>query len=512
MRKFRKLRITHYELRFTMKIVTSSEMRELDRRTIASGIPGAELMLTAGEGLAEAIRTLASQHQLVDSPALFIAGCGNNGGDAFVAAGILHDDGWPIECWLAGSEDQLKGDALTHFKRMKKAGVPFQSMEDPEQWKHAAECGTDAEIIVDGLLGTGASGEPRGIVAHAISFIDSQANRALVVAIDIPSAMAVHADLTVTMGLPKTDLVQPENLDFIGHVEVVDIGIPDEFIAEAEGDPDLELIHPSDLMPLFPRRSRDAHKGAYGHVLCIGGSKGFSGAITMSVRAATRSGAGLVSAFVPENIQALVAPTVPEVMVHSSMSDDQWTAIMAGPGMGRSATTREQILQLLETSTVPLVLDADAITVLADHIEAIASARCPVILTPHPGEFAALFGLKIGDVQEDRLGMAKMASAKLGCVVVLKGAGTVVAVPEHPLAINLTGNPGMASGGSGDVLAGMIVGLAGQGISPFEAACASVWLHGRAGDLAAAEKSQASLIAPDLLAKLPEAFRDISCR
>ena len=491
-----------------MKIVTSSEMRELDRRTIASGIPGEELMQTAGEGLAEAIRNLAGNHQLADSPVLFVAGCGNNGGDAFVAARCLHEDGWPIECWLAGSENKLKGDALIHFRRMKKVGVPFQSMADSGSWKHAAKCGTDAEIIVDGLLGTGASGEPRGVIADAIHFIDSNADRTLVVAIDIPSAMAVRADLTVTMGLPKTDLAQPENIGFVGNLEVVDIGIPDEFIAETAGDPDLELIHPSDLAPLFPRRPRNAHKGAFGHVLCIGGSKGFSGAITMAARAAARSGAGLISALVPEDIHPLVAPVVPEVMVHSAMPEGKWTSILVGPGMGRTAVPREQVLHLLETSTVPLVLDADAIV----DPTAIAAAKCPVILTPHPGEFAALFGLKVEDVQEDRLGMATMAAAKLGCVVVLKGAGTVVAAPGRPLAINLTGNPGMASGGSGDVLAGMIAGLAGQGIPPFEAACAAVWLHGRAGDLAAAEKSQASLIAPDLIEKLPEAFRAVSCR
>jgi len=495
-----------------MKIITANQMRELDQRTIASGIPGEELMQTAGEGLADAIRRLASTHQLVDSPVLFVAGCGNNGGDAFVAARCLHEDGWPVECWLAGSESKLKGDALAHFKGMIKADVPLLSMEDPGQWSHAAECGTDAEIIVDGLLGTGASGEPHGIVADAIQFIDAHADRVLIVAIDIPSAMAVRADLTVTMGLPKSDLVQPENVDFAGSLEVVDIGIPPGFIEEAEGGPDLEFIHPSDLSPLFPRRPRDAHKGAFGHVLCMGGSKGFSGAIAMAARSAARSGAGLVSAFVPDAIQALVAFAVPEVMVHSIMPDGKWTAVLAGPGMGRSTTTREQVLQLLESSTVPLILDADAVTMLADHTEAIAAANCPVVLTPHPGEFASLFGLKVEDVQEDRFGMAKMASTKLGCVVVLKGAGTVVAAPGHPLAVNLTGNPGMASGGSGDVLAGIMAGLAGQGIPTFEAACAAVWLHGRAGDFAAAEKSQASIIAPDLIEKIPEAFRDVSCR
>jgi len=495
-----------------MKLISPEQMQQLDRRTIADGILGEELMLTAGEGLADAIRNLASNHQLADSPVLFIAGCGNNGGDAFVAARALYEDDWPVECWLAGSRDQLKGDALIHFKLMKKAGVPFQSLANTNHWKHVAECGADAEIVVDGLLGTGASGEPRGVVADAIEFINAMADRALVVAIDMPSAMTVHADLTVTMGLPKTELALSENIDFVGNLEVVDIGIPDEFIAEAEGDPDLELIHPSDLSSFFPRRPRDAHKGAFGHVLCVGGSKGFSGSITMAARAASRSGAGLVSALVPEDIHSLVAPAVSEAMVHSSMPAGKWSAIMAGPGMGCTDATRKQIVQLLETSKTPLVLDADAITVLAGHTDAIASAKCSVVLTPHPGEFAALLGLKVDDIQEDRFGMAKMAAAKLGCVVVLKGAGTVVAAPGVPMAVNLTGNPGMASGGSGDVLAGILAGLIGQGIAPLEAACAAVWLHGRAGDLAAAEKSQIALIATDLIEKLSEAFRDVSCR
>lgn len=495
-----------------MKLVSASEMQELDRRTMASGIPGEELMLAAGEGLADAIRRLASNHQLVDSPVLFIAGCGNNGGDAFVAARCLHEDEWPVECWLAGSEKNLKGDALTHFKLMKKAGVPFQALEDSSHWNHVAACGTDAEIIVDGLLGTGASGEPRGVVADAIGFIDANADRALVVAIDVPSAMAVRADLTVAMGLPKLDSVDADHVDFVGNLEVVDIGIPDGLIDEAVGDPDLELIHPSDLRPLFPRRPRDAHKGNYGHVLCIGGSKGYSGAITMAARAAARSGAGLVSALVPENIYPAVAPAIPEVMVHTTHPEHAWSAVLIGPGMTRSATTCEQVLHLLAESRVPLVLDADAISVLADHTDAIKAAQCPVVLTPHPGEFARLFGMKVDEVQDDRVGLVRMAATSLNAIVVLKGAGTLVAAPGRPAAVNMTGNPGMATGGSGDVLTGIIAGLMAQGIPPYEAACAAVWLHGRAGDLAAAEKSQATLIAADLIEKLPEAFRDLSCR
>lgn len=496
-----------------MKLVTASQMRELDRRTIEEyGIPGAELMRVAGEGLASAVRRLADMHQLSDSPVLFVAGCGNNGGDAFVAALYLHNDAWSVECWLACSEDKLKGDALTHFKLMKKAGVPYQTLERSEDWKQAAHDGTEAEIVVDGLLGTGVSGEPRGVIADAVAFVDACADHALVVAIDEPSAMAVRADLTVTMGLPKVDCVQPENLNMVGNLEVVDIGIPAKYIDAIKGEADLELIHPSDLVPLFPRRAHDAHKGAYGHVLCVGGSKGFSGAITMASRSAIRVGAGLVSALVPESIHSLVAPAIPEVMVHSSMPDAKWSAILAGPGMGRTATTREDTLHLLKIAKVPLVLDADAITVLSNHIDAIHDAQCPVVLTPHPGEFATLFGLKVEEVQEDRIAMARMASTRLGATIVLKGAGTVVATPGRPLAINMTGNPGMASGGSGDVLAGILAGLMAQGIEPFEASCAAVWLHGRAGDLAAAEKAQACITAMDLIEKLPDAFRDISCR
>ncbi len=469
-------------------------------------------MQTAGEGLAAAIRKLADQHQLVDAPVLFAAGCGNNGGDAFVAARCLHEDEWPVECWLAGPESKLKGDALTHFKLMKKSGVPVEILDQADVWTRAAECSSDAEIIVDGLLGTGMSGEPRGTIAAAIDFINAQAERALVVAIDVPSALVVRSDLTVTMGLPKLDCIQPENVDAVGNLEVVDLGIPAELVDAVKGSSDVALIHPSDLAPLFPRRSRDTHKGDYGHVLCIGGSKGFSGAIAMASKAALRSGAGLVSAFVPESIHALVASAVPEAMVHSVLPDGTWTAILAGPGMGRTATTREQTLHLLEALDVTLILDADAVCALSDHLDAISSAKCPVILTPHPGEFAALFGLSAEEVQDDRFALARMAADRLGATIVLKGAGTVVAAPGMPLAINMSGNPGMASGGSGDVLAGVMAGLAGQGMKPFEAACAAVWIHGHAGDLAAAEKAQASLIASDLIEKLPDAFRAVSCR
>jgi ADP-dependent NAD(P)H-hydrate dehydratase / NAD(P)H-hydrate epimerase len=497
-----------------MKIITASEMRRIDRRAMDEfGMAGEALMERAGEGLAAAIRRLAGMHQLVDSPVLFVAGCGNNGGDAFVAALSLYgDEAGPVEVWLAGSEQALKGDALVWFRRMKKAGVPFRALPEVSDWKEATVCGTDAEMVVDGLLGTGTEGAPRGVIAAAIDFVNAASERSLVVSIDMPSAMSVHADLTVTMGLPKEALVDPDYIDSVGTLEVVDLGFPEVVLDEAVGDKEMEFLHPEELAPCFPRRPRDCHKGDFGHLLCLGGSKGYAGAIAMASKAALRSGVGLVSTVVPEAIYALTAGLVPEAMVHTERPDHSFSAILAGPGSGRSEATRSQVLALLKHSQAPLVLDADAITVLAGDTSAIAAATCPVVLTPHPGELATLLGIKSDEVQEDRPAIARMAAKSLRAVVVLKGAGTLIASPDAPLVVNLNGNPGMASGGTGDILAGLVAGLIAQGLPVFGAACAAVWLHGRAGDLAAAEKAQACMIATDLLDKLPDAFRELSAR
>lgn len=495
-----------------MKTLSIQEIRDLDRRAIESGIDSFELMQAAGEGVATAIRQLTSNHQLVDAPLLFLAGHGNNGGDAFVAATILHQEEGVVECWIASSEDKLKGDALTAFKKMKKAGVPFQFIPEPDVWKHATQCGTDAEVIVDGLLGTGFSGEPRSPIAEAITFIHQAANQALIVSIDVPSAWSVPADLTLSMAFPKTDLLLPEHINVVGNLEIIDIGIPPDISDSLHSSSELEFIHASDLRPLFTCRKRDAHKGTFGHLLCIGGSKGFSGAITLASRAALRSGAGLVSALVPSTIHSIVATALPEAMVHDQPPERDFSATLLGPGMGATKATQEMVLNQLAHAETPLILDADAITVLVNQTEKISSATRPIILTPHPGEFATLFGLRVSDVQEDRVGLVKMAAERLGATIILKGAGTLVASPGQPVAINLTGNPGMATGGSGDVLAGLLAGLLAQGFSVYPAACAAVWLHGRAGDLAAAEKSQHTVLPSDLIEKLPDAFRELSCR
>lgn len=519
-----------------MKTVSAAEMRELDRRTIEAGVTGEELMRRAGQGVAEIARDVSgsrSGHSI-----LLIAGTGNNGGDVFAAATALSETDLSIEVWICGSQSQIKGDAQLHLKKMVRAGIipkEVRSVNDlfPKTWP---------SLIVDGLLGTGSKGVPRGFMSPLIEWINAEGQHAFVLSIDIPSGVdadsgiaagsAVRADITVTIGLPKTGLIRPEALPYVGTVETVDIGIPLEFIEDTAGCKEAVLIDRSDL--LIPRRERNSHKGTYGHVLLIGGSKGFSGAIAMAAHAAMRSGAGLVSVLTPEEVWPIVAQAAgPEVMVHpfqpapsfghpSAGGDStgihsrsfavefsnvckNCDAVLAGPGMGRSDETRMVVEWLLENSEVPLVLDADAICVAPEKI---AAAQCPVILTPHPGEFERLFGAPV----TNRWAQATEAAEITGQTVILKGAGTVIAEPDKKLAVNLTGNPGMATGGSGDVLAGLLTGLLGQGLETFDAAMTAVYLHGIAGDIAAHDCTQSALIAGDIIEALPDAFRFLQSR
>jgi NAD(P)H-hydrate epimerase len=280
---------------------------------------------------------------------------------------------------------------------------------------------------------------------------------------------------------------------------------------------------------LFPRRRRASHKGNYGHVLIVGGAQGYSGAVAMAARAATRSGVGLVTVMVPEGIAQVVAAACPEAMVHGadetetgSLSSDGWrpwrerltefNALLAGPGMTRNEETRRLVRQVLHDGEMDLVMDADAISVFEGKPQWFMNVGSSLVLTPHPGELGALTVQDVEEIQADRCGAARRAAAATRATVVLKGAGTVVAQEEGPAHINLTGNPGMATGGTGDVLAGLLVGLLAQGLQPLDAARAAVYLHGKAGDLAAWRRSQAGVVAGDVIDEIPYAFRDVTLR
>lgn len=523
-----------------MKPVTTAQMRELERRTIEEGgLKGEELMDRAGEGVASVVKRLAELTGYQTPLVHLVAGRGNNGGDAFAAARYLREMGFDVEVWLAGSHDQVQGDALVHLSKLKPAKIKVHDLPTLEDWQAARTRPFLAEIIVDGVLGTGLRGPARGPAAGAIQYINSQAADSLVVSIDVPSGLdsdhgraegdVVAADVTVTLGLPKVGLLAPSALEQVGALEVSDIGIPRDFVSDTLGDVEQELIHLSDLRPLFRRRRRASHKGDYGRVLIFGGSRGLAGAMGLAARAALRGGAGLVTVVTPHGVAPVVAGFTPEVMVHGgaetaagTLDPAAWAAwrdragefdaVLIGPGLGRDAGPRELVQRVVRECPVPLVIDADALAVLAGQAEQLAHTKQPCLITPHPGELAALRGLTTDQIQADRAAAARETAALTRGVVVLKGAGTVVAATGRPLQVNLTGNPGLATAGAGDVLAGLLAALVGQGLAPFDAARAAAYLHGRAGDLGAWRKSQATLVAGDVIEELPYAFRDVTLR
>ena len=523
-----------------MKLVTAAQIRELDRRTIEEAkVKGTELMARAGFGVADLVRRLAEISGFMNATVHLIAGRGNNGGDAFVAAKNLKEMGFHAEVWLACHANQITGDAFIHYGKMTKAGIKAHELPTMEDWQAAIAAPYFADIVVDGVLGTGITGPARGPAAGAIQYINSQGNDQLVVAIDVPSGLdadtgraggdAVRADITATIGIPKLGLLEPAAADYVGALDVVDIGIPFEFLADVDFETDDELIHSTDLKPLFTRRNRDSHKGSYGHALLIGGANGFAGSISLAAQAALRSGAGLVSVLAPRGIQNIVAGAALEAMVIGGEETkegaldvaawdrivprlDDFTAIMIGPGLTKGEAQRALVRRVIAESPAPIILDADALNGIAGEAEILTHARAPVVITPHPGEMARLIGGNSASVQKDRRATARKAVEKTKAVVVLKGAGTIVTAPKTPAHINMTGNPGMATGGTGDTLAGLIVGLVAQGFKPFDAARAAVFIHGRAGDLAAYRKCQISLTAGDVITELPFAFRELSLR
>lgn len=520
-----------------MKLVTTEQIRAMERKIIQEDIiPGDELMERAGLGVANAVIHLADMAGFHQPTVALVAGRGNNGGDAFAAARFLKTEGFDVEVWLAAAANEIRGDALKHLSRMRAAGVDLLELPTMEDWD-AGPPNDRIDLIVDGILGVGIRGPARGPAAAAVHMVNALACRALVVAIDVPSGMdadsgetrgeAVKADLTVTIGLPKIGLVLPPAIDHVGTVEWVDIGFPADEIRRLAYD--MELITAADIYDLLPPRPRQAHKGSFGHLLLVGGSDGMAGSMILATQAAVRSGCGLVSAAVPRCIAATVAGAVPEAMVHGVKNNDTGSldpaaieaitglrarcdAMAIGPGMTTHPGTRTVLEALLGDHHQPSVLDADAINVFSGETRLLKNVATPLVLTPHPGELARLTGQDTAAIQADRRRFTTQTARDTGAVVVLKGAGSVVAAPESIPHINMTGNPGMATGGMGDVLTGLLGGLLARGLPPFDAARAAVWLHGRAGDQTAWRTSQDGLHAGALIEEIPHVYRTVSVR
>ena len=509
-------------------IFTAEEMRRLDARAIAElGISGATLMENAGRGAAEAIRArLEDLKARSGARVVIVCGKGGNGGDGFVVARWLRKWGARVEVLLAFPEDEIRGDAGEKLRELKRSGVRPWLVEDLEA---AEETLARADVIVDALLGTGSRGAPEGRVARLIELINASGRP--VVALDIPSGIsadgdapagpAVRALLTLTFAGVKRGLVTGPGAALAGHIEVVPIGIPSEEVLRGVTT---FLLEVDDIEPHFPPRPRDAHKGSYGHLLVVAGSLGKTGAAALAATAALRAGVGLVTVATPASQQPVVAGLVLEAMTEPLPETGARTlalkarevvtelaaardALALGPGIGLDEETGAATRALTAEVTKPMAIDADGLSALAGHLDVLRSAPAARCLTPHPGEMARLLGGSVADVQRDRLETVRQFATRHRVHVVLKGAWSAIGDPDGRVFVNPTGNPGMASGGTGDVLTGILGAFLARGMAPGAALQSAVYLHGLAGDIAAERVGEEALIAGDVIAALPEAFK-----
>jgi hydroxyethylthiazole kinase-like uncharacterized protein yjeF len=529
--EFGSIRI-HLPESIPMYIVTSEEMQEMDRYTIEElGIPGRVLMENAGRGTVQAL--LARYGPVEGMRIAVAAGRGNNGGDGFVIARYLAQEGARVQVFLLARIDAVRsGDAGENLRLVLAAGIPVAELPDDDALDKAGGLLAHQELWVDALLGTGLSSDVRGRYRTLIEKINTSGRP--VVAVDIPSGLnadtgrplgtCIQADLTATFAFAKVGHVVYPGAAASGTVEVVDIGIPVHLAAQRGIA--RRLVTVKHLSGLPKRRPPEAHKGHNGHLLVIGGSPGKTGAVAMTANAALRTGAGLVTAGVPRDLSpvfetlAVEAMSLPlpqeedgllagEAAARIAARKGPYAAVAVGPGLGVSAGTREIVRRLVTTSRVPLVVDADGINCLAEDPTVLEGAAAPIVLTPHPGEAARLFNMDTAAVQRDRIGLAAEFAARYSVFVVLKGAASVIAGPDGTVWINTSGNPGMASGGMGDVLTGIIAGLISQGSDPGEAARLGAWLHGAAGDCLAAETGRVGYLATDLLSRIPGCLTEL---
>jgi NAD(P)H-hydrate epimerase len=513
-----------------MKVATAEEMQELDRKAIETyRIPGIVLMENAGRGAAEVISNFFPE--IHKKKVAIIAGKGNNGGDGFVIARYLLNQGIYVRVYLLTDPKGLRGDAETNFSifhRMKGEVVSVPSSKDYIKVKRDLE---KFDILVDGIFGTGLDAEVRGYYREVIDHLNTLQRP--IVAIDIPSGLdadtgkplgtAIRASLTITFGLPKIGHLIPPGLDYVGKVKVIDIGIPKRLVEE-EKIPTYLLEKEEIQKWLSIPRNPDTHKGDYGHLLVIAGSVGKTGAAVMACQAALRMGAGLVTLAIPKSLNAILEMKLTEVMTEPLPETPKQTlslrafsaivrlcenkrAVIIGPGLGTLKETQSLILKLIRTLDLPIILDADGLTALATQPKTLPIKNRSLMLTPHPGEMARLIRSQVKDVLEDRVGLSRNFSQSQHVHLILKGHPTLITTPKGEVYINPTGNPGMASGGTGDVLTGMIGGLVCQGFDILPSLQIAVYLHGMAGDEGAQDIGEKSLIATDIIEKIPSLLK-----
>jgi len=512
-----------------MKIVNAKQMRGLDEAAINKfNVPSLDLMENAGRGAVDAIIRLYGD-PLGKTAAIFV-GPGNNGGDGLVIARLLVAYLARPVVFLLVPPEKLKGDAAVNFERLDDLPVPLIEISTEEELSKAVDGLADCSVVVDSLFGTGLTREISGLFAAAINKIN--AFPCPVVAVDIPSGLnsdngksmgaCVKADITVTFGEAKIGQVIYPGCEYTGDLEIIDIGIPKQAVIDA--DIKLEVLD-SDIGKFLPKRPIHSHKGTYGHLLVIAGSLGKTGAAQLCSLGGVRAGTGLVTLCVPYDLNQIIqtglweAMTVPlQSTAQGILSIDDYMviaealnnkqAVAVGPGIGAADETAELIMKLYQEVSLPMLIDADGLNILARDSSIISKAAGPRILTPHPGEMSRLTGLPTKEIQANRLQVAGDFAIKYKVYLVLKGAETIVCSPDGHQAINPTGNPGMAAGGMGDVLTGIIGGFMAQGMLPWQAACLGVYVHGLAADRLAEEIS-AGYLASEVADEVPYAMKTL---
>ncbi len=514
-----------------LKLATTKLMRELDRAAVEEcGVPGIVLMENAGAGCAGMILDYLMDEAMAG--VCVVCGPGNNGGDGFVIARHLWNTGLDVEIYILGDPKKYKGDAKINLEILEKYGLPINNVSNEDEFDILCEELMASGLVVDAVFGTGLDREVAGLFFEIIDAINESGTP--VFSVDIPSGLnsdngqpmpiAVFADFTGTFGMPKVGQFTYPGYLYCGEIQTIDISIPGFLIDEA--DADAGIAEPFDFYQMFESRNNESHKGGFGHVGVIGGFPGMTGAPAFSSLAALRTGAGLCTLGVPENLNLAMEaklldvitrplPTggkkglgIPSLKEAREMLKGK-NVLALGPGMGQSPAAAKFVKELLGDLDIPAVIDADGLNNLAGQVDILDTRRAETILTPHPGEMSRLTGLSTQEIQANRIEVAVSFAQKHDVYVVLKGARSVIATPEGKTWINITGNPGMATAGSGDILTGIIAGLIAQGFPILESLMAGTYLHGFAGDIALETKTEKGMIASDILDKLPEAIKSI---
>lgn len=505
-------------------------MKEIDRMAIEEwGIAGLVLMENAGRAVVDALEKELGE--VKKQRFLVVCGKGNNGGDGFVITRHLLNRGAEVNCFILGKIDELKGDARTNAQILINNGYEIIEVSTLDELSRLLALTSRASVVIDAIFGTGLSSPPQGIFAKVIQLLNESGN--YVVSVDIPSGIdadtggvlepAIRADLTVTMGVPKYGLLLYPGRAYAGKLIVADIGIPYQLLKERTKT---FLIDEEFVRQNLPRRPADGHKGSFGSCLLLCGSRGYSGACVLAGMAAVRSGAGLIHLGYPKGISQVIESCAIEPVKHPLPETDSETlspaalpfilellskvdSIAIGPGISTHPETKKLLLELLPRLEKPTVIDADGLNNFAGAIEILKEVKAPLILTPHPGELSRLISKNPAEINANRITVAREFALNHKCVLVLKGAPTVIATPDGQVFVNPTGNSGLASGGTGDVLTGLLAGLIAQGASPINAALIGTFLHGLAGDIGAEELTGYSLAAGDLLNYIPKALAKI---